>query len=457
MLRACISKGNIMLLRLCGWGLIVAGVSTAGLLAARPDDNRTGATATATGSAASALDTASTNRAEADQPAAAQTAKGPVNTSGLLNDLASKYLPSHLPADSLVWRTVPLSVLLEANRMAGLFGKPRAAPLPAELASAQISRQFLENYFRRAVERDSIVDDQVLGLKIAGRSHLTGQVHLLWHSADQAPGFDLIFTGVCHSQTDGLHEVVTLHNQAETHFEARKEFIWTETGLETSPAVAQAETHSKTVNIDSSLPGFVGRIATEIAHDRANQRRAEADAISGQHASQRIAGGFDQRVDHQLAILRLVSHHLPVGGLLRQATRFEVASTGESLHLAVYRRDVAGNEQTVGVLPEHCDAAIRLHRGVFQQALADRMGLAVLGGLVLHFLTTESQQVAQAAAADNTSPQPKAYWQMARSVDGQWLLVEHYSPEPASQPSLPEALRPTPATPVSQERPVVGN
>ena len=291
-------------------------------------------------------------------------------------------------------------------------------------------------------------------MRIRGRSHLSGQVHLVWSAADQPPGFDLIFTGVCKSQTDGLHEVVTLHNQAETRFEARKSFVWSDAGLETSPAVATAETHSKTMNIDSSLPGFIGRIAADVAHDRANERRAQADAISSQHAAQRIARGFDQRVDRQLAVLQAISHHLPASGYLRKATRFAMSSTPEALHFGLYRRDTTGNAQTAWLMPESCDAAIRLHRGVLELALADRTGLLVLGAVLLQFVASESQDLAEPAlAVDVSKTSARAHWRLTRSDDGEWLLAEHFSPQPAGQPSPVGVPQPVPVSPVSQQRP----
>ena len=272
-----------MFVRLAGIRPVLAGILATAVLTIGFDGHRTAAAAPAA-PATTPHESASATTKPADK-AATPAAQGTVKLSAFFSDLAGKSVSSYLPTSLLDWDISPLSALAAGARLTGLFGNHGSVPLPVELASAEFSRGFLETYFQRAVERDSPVDDQVLGLRIKGRSHLTGQVHVAWHAADQPPGFDLIFTGVCHSQTDGLHEVVTLHNQAETKFEARKSFGWTDAGLDTSPAVATAETHSKTVNIDSSLPGVIGRIATEIAHDRADARRAGRRHLS--HACRR--------------------------------------------------------------------------------------------------------------------------------------------------------------------------
>ncbi len=323
--------------------------------------------------------------------------------------------------------------------------------MPAEFISAQFSRRFLEDYFERAVERDTNVDDTILGTRIAGRSHLTGTVKLLWQPEDNPDGFDLVFTGVCRSQTNGLHEVVTLHNQAETRFEARKQIEWTEDGLKALPAVAKADTHSTTVGIDSSLPGFLGRIATGIAEQRVADSRAQADAISSQRAAKRIQDGFDARIDRSLTWLRLASHHFPTSGFRKcTATRLKLTNTPELLQMAIYRRDAVDAAQTE--MPAGCDVAIRLHRGALNRVLEDRTVLLVCGAIALQMLMSESEATVSRSDASTADLQRRP-WQIARSADGQWVLVQHIAAPPAANDSSPDSPKPTLAAPVSVKAP----
>jgi hypothetical protein len=355
----------------------------------------------------------------------------------------------------------------------GWLERETPADLPAELVSVECSRRFLENYFQRAVERDAPVDDQILGTRIAGQSHLSGQVKLVWHTPDLPPGFDLIFSGVCRSQTDGLNEVVTLHNQAETVFEARKQLIWTGEGLEASPAVAQAETHSTTVKIDSSLPGVVGRIASRIAQDRVAEVRPQADAISSQHAAERIARGFDARVDRSLAMLQMASHYLPAAIRLGRETRMQLTSTDDTMRLSLVRLGASEADlaKATSEMHENCDVAIRLNRGFMGHALADRLVLLVGGAILLQTVANEEeapapQPVSQhprgtiktAAVKSSAAPAPLPHWRLSPARDGRWLVVEHFSSPSASEPSPGERPQPDPRPapklmPVSAQQP----
>jgi hypothetical protein len=391
-----------------------------------------------------------------DLPSSAQLASESSNIQqtgnqwiALLSDIGSHLTPS----GPLVWKGAPPTLLYKASRLAGLFATTdKPIELPAEFISLQFSRSFLEEYFGRAVERDTDVDDMILGTRIAGRSHLTGTVKLLWQPEDNPDGFDLIFRGVCRSQTDGLHEVVTLHNQAETRFEACKQIEWTEDGLKALPAVAKADTHSTTVNIDSSLPGFLGRIATGIAEQRVAESRAQADAISSEHAAKRIQDGFDARINRSLVWLRLASRHFPTAGFLRTATRLKLSNTPELLQLAVYRREAS--DAALSEMPEGCDVAIRLHRGVLNRFLEDRTALLVCGAIAMQMLMTESEATSSRSdSSSQVSTLPS--WQLARSADGQWLLVQHIAPPPANGDSIPAAPKSTLAAPVSVRAPAV--
>ncbi len=73
-----------------------------------------------------------------------------------------------------------------------------------------------------------------------------GSVRIVLVPSSDEIRFDLVFTGLCRSRTQGVNEVVVLQNTAETQFEAHKEFVWNSNGLTSSPTVAAAETRSKT-------------------------------------------------------------------------------------------------------------------------------------------------------------------------------------------------------------------
>ncbi len=347
-----------------------------------------------------------------------QTAKRPTPQSW--ND----HIAGYFSFGALGYRLFPLALLAKSEH--ALFGAPQRTELPPILISAQFSRELVERFFQRAIERDDVVDDLILGTKIDGQSHLTGNVRLALVPSENEIRFDIIFTGICRSKTRGVNDVIVLQNTAETRFEAHKPLVWNSAGITTGPAVATAETRSRTNQINSTLPGVIGWVATQVAQGRANETRAQADAISSQHSAARIQRGLDARVDHLLAWATLISHYLPASSFLRRSTRIELSTTPECVGLAVVRRGVAGTAAPMKMptIPDDCDLAIEIHRGVLRRMAREPVAL-MIGGLVMdQILVTERPDVVERQDFTTSSPRHPA-WQVARSPDRQWLTVRH--------------------------------
>ncbi len=90
------------------------------------------------------------------------------------------------PADALNIPLFPMGLMAQGVAFIGLFSPAEeTAPAP-KLISAQFSRQFLEQYFQRAVEGDEIVSDMILGTKIDGQMHLSGAIGLTLAQPEQS-------------------------------------------------------------------------------------------------------------------------------------------------------------------------------------------------------------------------------------------------------------------------------
>ncbi len=237
-------------------------------------------------------------------------------------------------------RLAPLGLLVQARHAAEFFREDHSA-LPPKLVCAQFSRSFLEQYFERAIENDDIVDDLILGTKINGASHISAGIQLELVPSYKDIRFDLVLSGFNRSQTQGVHSVVVLQNAAETQFQARKQFVWNSKGFSYFPTVAVPDTRSRTGRIDSTLPGSLGRIATQIAERRVAELRSQADAIASQHAVARIETALDARVDHAFAWARSVSRRLPTATFIRRETRIKLSSARDAVQIVVFRRDAA--------------------------------------------------------------------------------------------------------------------
>jgi hypothetical protein len=339
------------------------------------------------------------------------------------------------PADVFKLPLFPLPLVTKGAGFIRLFrAGDESSPAP-KLISVQCSRQFLEQYFQRAVEGDEIVSDMILGTKIDGQMHLSGAIGLTLQPNNRELRFDLVFAGVCRSQTAGVNSVVVLQNTADTLFQAQKHFIWNSHGLTYSPATAIAETHSTTNRIDTVLPGLIGRIATQIAAGRVAQVHNQADEIAAQHAADRIEQALDQRVDEALAGLESISRQLPAASYLTRTTRTKLSSSREQAQLLVLRRDAKNTPALVKMehLPRDCDVLIQIHREMFRELARDPAALMAAMGVVMQLLAAENPP----GAAQVVAPQGQFDWQFAPSTDGQWLVVRHVGRErgPAAQPA----------------------
>jgi len=336
---------------------------------------------------------------------------------------------------ALGYRIFPLALLIEGRHAFELFQVPDRSTLPARLVCAQFSRQFVEQYFQRAIESEDVVDDTILGTKIDGQSHLSGVIGISLMPSSKEIRFELVFKGVCRSRTAGVNTVVVLQNTAETQFEARKEFVWNSQELTHLPTVAQAETHSKLHQVDTELPGVIGRIARQIAEQKVAEVRPQADAIAAQHAAKKIESSLDARVDDSLAWVRLVSRHLPVAGFIQRATRTRLSCTGDAVQVLLLRRDAMNSPAATKMppLPHDCDISIQIHRGMWPAMIRDPLALLMGAAIANQIVATEDPATAESQTDRSLNP-PALAWRLTRSPDGEWLIAQHIQQTPNSRP-----------------------
>ncbi|HTU25032.1 MAG TPA: hypothetical protein VMF30_06525, partial [Pirellulales bacterium] len=257
--------------------------------------------------------------------------------------------------------------------------------------------------------------------------------------------FDLVFTGTCRSETDGVNTFVVLRNSAETQFLARKQFVWNRQGLSSFPTVAAAETRSTTKRIDTPLPGVIGYVAREIAVQRAADVRPQADAIAAQHAAKRIEREVDGRIEGSLAVVGRLAHYLQAGGAAHRPMRLKFSCNGDALQLLVSRRDAP---QLTGLPENHplasdCDVSIRVHRGVLQPLLRDPRALLLLA-VIADRIVLADEPPHFAVAGDRPGDPVVRPWRFSHSSDGTWFVVEHLR-QPSPQPVLSTGI-PLPQT-----------
>lgn len=295
--------------------------------------------------------------------------------------------------------------------------------VPANLVYIRVSRSFLEQCMETAIEPETAVDDEILGTRLTGKATTLGSASLVLEPDETQAVFHISFSGTIQSETLGYNGPVVLHNDALTKFEARKQVILSGGGLRGLPASVTAETASTTGKIETRLTGMRGRIAKQVARRRASELRPLADKIAAEHAAQRIATIFDEKV--QAAAKRLEA--TLSGGCLKLALDAREApalvrfrSAADHLEIIVHRPQPAAEALTMAPpsIEGDPEIAVRVHRVVVRNALAGGDLRSSLHGLLAGVLSKPSDPQVLTGAV----PTPGAF-ELRWSPDGNWLLL----------------------------------
>jgi hypothetical protein len=248
--------------------------------------------------------------------------------------------------------------------------------VPAAIVYVRVSRDFLEDYVERQVNRTKPVHDYILGTRIVGESDTSGKTRLeLLPSSGRLSG-KISFEGTVHARTQGYNGPVVLHQISDSTFRATKTIALDGSGLKVAPTVTRAPTHLTTTSIGSSLPRLRGRIATRIAWRRVGSSQGEAESITGQHTAAIISNDFDERTNASLAKLQEVFRSkIPElnsdDGPKTAEVRFR--TNKDSVEMAMVRVDAVDAERKLRppVVEGNPDVAVRVHRVMLTQAITD--------------------------------------------------------------------------------------
>jgi hypothetical protein len=269
-------------------------------------------------------------------------------------------------------------------------GSPRAstvtARLPANLVYLQVSRDYLRKHVAQSVQSDDPVDDNILGTRLVGRASTSGQTNVeLVDDPSQAVAV-VTFTGTIDAKTLGYNGPVTLHNETQTDFTARKLLVLGDEGLRVLPTEARATSKTVTTDIDTKHAGVRGRIASRIAWDRVAKTRSQVEEIASEHAEDRIEQALDARVEESLADVRqLLMIKVPQLANSANPPRVQYSSTPYHIHIVVGRDSatLAEREMLPPPILGNPEIVVRMHRTIVLRALGDPSTLGPLVGQML--------------------------------------------------------------------------
>jgi hypothetical protein len=165
-----------------------------------------------------------------------------------------------------------------------------------------LSEPFLAIGMERKVNRTEPLTDVILGTRIRGTGYTSGYVSTHLVPNPNRAVIDSLFEGTTQSRTIGRNGPATIHSAGQTVFQVRKRAYMDPDGLKTVPATAAARTRSRTLSVDSGRGGWLfGHIADSIAAGRVAQNKPRSEAISADHAEDRLIRRVEKDSNPELA------------------------------------------------------------------------------------------------------------------------------------------------------------
>jgi hypothetical protein len=301
--------------------------------------------------------------------------------------------------------------------------------VPAALVYVRVSREFLEDYVERSVQRRKPVRDCVLGTRIVGSSETRGKTRLTLLPSNDRLLASLIFEGAVIAHTRAYNGPVILHNTSDSTFTARRLIELSDSTLLISRATVVAPTQLTTHSITTHLPGIRGRIATRVAWRRTRSKHGRAEAITADRTADDIRRDFEERTNASLAnVKRVFAETIPDldEGSRAMPTDLRFRCRPEHLEMAILREGATSEERQLRPPPARAgsDVSLRVHRSLFTRAIADPQLLQDLTPLFEKLLQAQAKQKTSesvsSSATTTAAQRPVPNW----SMDSGWLIMD---------------------------------
>lgn len=315
--------------------------------------------------------------------------------------------------------------------------------VPANLIYVRFSHNFLKPFLCKQVDAEHTIRDQVLGAAVSGTCRTIGQTELALLENPRQAQAELRFTGECRFQTVGVADPVQIHSRGTTRFEALTNVKFDGQQVRHSPVTTTASTSTTRTGITTHLGGLRGRIARRVAANEESRSHAQAEAITTERTRQRIAAGFEKRVEAGLAAFtaRLQAQYarLPFEGRFA-LQEIRCATTPERLELVLIGRGESQPHftQPPDALKNHPDIEVHLHTALIQKAILDPELRAPLQSAVLGMVDRPLLKVVSAARENPDEPgEPERdlqiQWTEGEGLE--WLSLAWYDQKPNEKPS----------------------
>ena len=308
---------------------------------------------------------------------------GPKQFSDRLDKLSSALLTASASgqAEALASVAPILERLVESGQAPGIVAAIRGANSRPNI-HLEVAEDLLAPAVNRPVDQVQPVDDVVLGTRIRGTGHTTGNVRLDFVPSGEKAVFDIILGATNISHTRGTQGPVTVNSRGVTAIDARRRIFLDEFNVAAAPVEASADTNSTVTGL--GINARIGkRLIRRIATKKIAESKAQAESIAEGKARDRIRRQFGEQTEPAVAQMRdqfqqKVRGPLQTRGLYPES--FHMHTTDRHLRI-VARKSLAGQLAAFSSPPAaSADNIItaQIHESAVNNILEDKLGGKVI-------------------------------------------------------------------------------
>ena len=270
-----------------------------------------------------------------------------------------------------------LERLVESGQAPGVVAAIRGANSRPNI-HLEVAEDLLAPAVNRPVDQVQPVDDVVLGTRIRGTGHTTGNVRLDFVPSGEKAVFDIILGATNISHTRGTQGPVTVNSRGVTAIDARRRIFLDEFNVAAAPVEASADTNSTVTGMGINAR-FGKRLIRRIATKKIAESKAQAESIAEGKARDRIRTQFGEQTEPAVAQMRdqfqqKVRAPLQARGLYPES--FHMHTTDRHLRI-VARKSLAGQLAAFSSPPAaSADNIItaQIHESAVNNILEEKLG-----------------------------------------------------------------------------------
>jgi len=229
---------------------------------------------------------------------------GASRTSQRLGALASALLSASATGSAESMAPVPqlLERLADTGQAPAVVAAVRGAASRPNIL-LEVHENLLARAVNRPVDQTGPVDEVVLGTRVRGTGHTSGDVRLDFVPSTDRAAFDLVFAATNVADTRGTQGPVTVRSRGVTSLGARRRFFLDENNVSASPVEASADT-STTITGMSINSRLGKRLIQKVANRKIAETKPQAEAIAEGRARGRLRQQFAEQTEPALAQFR---------------------------------------------------------------------------------------------------------------------------------------------------------